>query len=109
MKWIRASKELPPEGARVLVWCAESRFYTGGAVQVIRKGGTWEDESCSERFGDQDPNLFVTHWARVEPPSDVPSVVDMGRILNEETCLHGVYIEDNCEECKAAWAIEDAK
>jgi hypothetical protein len=106
MKWINSKEQLPPDGVKVIGWCAQSEFYTAGAVELERLEGRWFEADATpilERFGDesQDPNVFVTHWFAVEPPADVPSPAEMRRALHEDDCQHGIDIDDPCEACSA--------
>jgi hypothetical protein len=101
MKWVRCADEMPPDDLVVVGWAAESDFYTAGYVEVKRRGGTWksEDDVAPERFDSQDPNIFITHWAKREPPKDVPSKIEMRKLLKEDTCEHGVDWDDPCPGC----------
>lgn len=110
MKWINCKDRMPDVGETVWVWCAESSFWTGGMVEASREfervRGTDERrvkwDADNPRFFEhdgQDPEIFVTHWAVPEPPDDVPSAVEMRKLLKEDTCPHGVDWADRCAEC----------
>lgn len=83
MDWISCSQRLPEDDRDVFVWSAESKFFEGGAAVAFRRGGTW---ICDEwpRFTEQDPNVFVTHWAEFEAPANLPTPSQMSDLLGED-------------------------
>ena len=99
IQWVSCKAELPPARVKLLIWCAQSLFWEGEAIEAQRVRGKWipaDDAERFSRFADpaadwqdsgapgQDPNIFVTHWCLLEPPRDVPSVDEMREALKED-------------------------